>query len=206
MTNLAFALTDFLVVIGVAAGLWRLWPHRRHGEVRMVRMGLVLMAVAAATGTLRFASGQIDALAGAHSLASTFAGAAGLALIATGLAIKAFAISLPAGVTRYIRVGIPVFTAFMLLFPGLSDLVGLVAPASLIAGLAASGALLARRHWRAGLLWMSAFALIAAASLAIGASREATTLGIANWHIYHTLLAIWAVLVGEATRHSLGKH
>ena len=206
MTNLALAFTDFLVVIGVAAGLWRLWPQRRYGEVRMVRLGLVLMALAAATGTVRFASGQIDALAGAHSLASTFAGAAGLALIATGLAIKAFAINLPAGVTRYVRVGIPVFVAFMLLFPGLSDLVGLVAPASLIAGLAASGALLTRRHWQAGLLWLCAFALIALASLAVGASREATTLGITSWHIYHTLLAVWAVLVGEATRRSLGKH
>lgn len=200
MDNLAFALTDFLVVIGAGAGLWRLWPHRRDGKVRMVRLGLVLMGLAAAVGTVRFASDQVEALAPAHGLASAFAGSAGLMLIAAGVALKAFGIRLPAGVTRYVRIGIPVFVGFMMLFPGLDRLVDAVPVLALLTGLAAGGALLTRRHWLAGLLWLAVFALIAFASLAIGGSREETTLGVANWHVYHALLGVWAALAGEATR------
>ena len=197
MTNLAFALTDFLVV-GVTAGLWRLWPQRRHGEVRMIRMGLVLMALAALVGTIRFASGAVDGpLATAHGIASNYAAAAGLLLIATGLALTAFRVRLPAGVTRYVRMGIPVFIAFLLIFPGSDTLLGALPALALLIGLAGSGALLTRRDWPAGLVWLAAFGLLAFASLVIGGSREATTLGLANWHIYHTLLGVWAVLTGE---------
>jgi hypothetical protein len=200
MTDLLFALTDFLVVIGAGLGLWRLWPHRRDGKVRMIRLGLVLTALAALVGTLRFASGQVEALSVWHGIATDFAAAAGLVLIATGLALKASAVKLPAGITRYIRIGIPVVVAFMMAFPGLDRLAGTLPAAAVLAGLAASGALLTRRHWSAGLLWLTGFILIAVASLAIGASREATTLGLANWHIYHALTGVWAAMTGEAAR------
>jgi len=201
MTNLAFALTDFLVVIGAAIGLWRLWPERRHGEVRMIRMGLVLMALAALVGTVRFASGEVDGpLATAHGIASSYAAAAGLLLIATGLALTAFRVRLPGGVTRYIRMGIPVFIAVLLIFPGSDTLLDALPALALLAGLAGSGALLTRRDWPAGLIWLASFALLAFASLAIGGSRETTTLGLADWHIYHTLVGIWAVLTGEGAR------
>ncbi|GLK52747.1 hypothetical protein [Maricaulis virginensis] len=206
MTNLAFALTDFLVVIGAAIGLWRLWPQRRHGEVRMIRMGLVLMALAALVGTIRFASGQIDGpLATAHGIASSYAAAAGLLLIATGLALTAFRVRLPAGVTRYIRMGIPVFIAFLLVFPGSDTLLGVLPALALLIGLAGAGALLTRRDWPAGLVWLAAFGLLAFASLVIGGSRDATTLGLANWHIYHALLGVWAVLTGEGARRMMAR-
>jgi hypothetical protein len=201
MTNLAFALTDFLVVIGAAIGLWRLWPERRHGEVRMIRLGLVLMALAALIGTVRFASGQVDGpLATAHSLASSYAAAAGLLLIATGLALAAFRITLPAGVTRYVRYGIAVFVAFILALPGSAGFVDSLPALALLIGLAGSGAILTRRDWPAGLVWLASFVLLAFAYLAIGGSRETTTLGLADWHIYHTLVGIWAVLTGEGAR------
>lgn len=167
----------------------------------MIRMGLVLMALAALVGTIRFASGEVDGpLATAHSIASSYAAAAGLLLIATGLALTAFRVRLPAGVTRYIRMGIPVFIAFLLVFPGSDSLLGALPALALLIGLAGAGALLTRRDWPAGLVWLAAFGLLAFASLVIGGSREATTLGLANWHIYHTLLGIWAVLTGEGAR------
>lgn len=201
MTNLAFAFTDVLVTVGALVGIWRLWPERRHGQVRMVRLGLVLMGLAGAVGAVRFASGQIDGtMATAHAIASDYAASAGLVLIATGLVLTAFRIDLPAGVTRYVRYGIAVFVAFIMAFAGSDGFIGTLPALALLAGLAGSGALLTRRDWPAGLIWLASFALLAFASLAIGGSREATTLGLANWHIYHTLLGIWAVLTGEGAR------
>lgn len=200
MPNLLFALTDALVVLGAGVGLWRLWPHRRDGKVRMIRLGLVLMALAAFAGTVRFATGQVDELAGLHAAASVFAGSAGLMLIATGLALKAFGVKLPAGLTRYVRTGIPVLVGFLMLFPGADRALDALPVLALLAGLAAGGALLTRHHWIAGVLWLAAFALIAFASLAIGSSRTETVLGIADWHVYHALLGVWAALTGEATR------
>lgn len=201
MTNLLFALSDFLVVIGVAAGLWRLWPQRRHGEVRMVRFGLVLSGLAALVGTIRFASGTPEGpLAIAHALASSYAASAGLLLIAAGLALSAFRIDLPAGVPRYVRYGIAVFVAFLLALPGTDGVMAALPALALLLGLAASGALLTRRDWRTGSVWLAAFALLAFASLAIGTSRETATFGIADWHVYHALVAIWAALTGEGAR------
>ncbi len=195
-----FALTDFLVVLGCGLGLWRLWPHRRKGSVRMVRLGLVFIGLAALVGAVRFASGQVIELEQIHSLASTFAGAAGMFLIALGIAWEAFPISLPPGVGRYLRVGIPVVTVGLLAWPGGEDILALLPKLALLLGLAASLALLLHRRWQTGLLWLFAWLLLGFASIAIGTSREAMTFGIANWHIYHTLLALWAVLAGEAMR------
>lgn len=195
-----FALTDFFVAIGCGLGIWRLWPHRRKGDVRMVRLGLAFIGLAALIGAARFASGQISELAPLHSLASTFAGAAGMLLIALGLAWKAFPIRMAPGVGRYLRVGIPVLTVGLMAWPGSEDILALIPKLALLLGLAASIALFVHRRWQTGLIWLFAWLLLGFASIAIGGSREATTFGIANWHVYHTLLALWAVLAGEAMR------
>lgn len=195
-----FALTDFFVVIGCGLGIWRLWPHRRKGDVRMVRLGLAFIGLAALIGAARFVSGQINDLAQLHSLASTFAGAAGMLLIALGLAWKAFPIPMAPGVGRYLRIGIPVLTVGLMAWPGSEDILALMPKLALLLGLAASIALLVHRRWQTGLLWLFAWLLLGFASIVIGGSREATTFGIANWHVYHTLLALWAVLAGEAMR------
>lgn len=200
-----FALTDFLVVIGCSLGIWRLWPHRRKGDVRMVRLGLAFIALAALIGSIRFASGQIDELAALHSLASNFAGAAGMLLIALGVAWEAFPIRLPPGVGRYIRIGLPVLVAGMLLWPGSEGMIALLPKLALLLGLAASAALMFHRRWETGLIWLFAWLLLGFASIAIGGSRDATTFGIANWHVYHTLLGLWCLLAGEAIRRTIAR-
>jgi hypothetical protein len=195
-----FALTDFLVVIGCGLGIWRLWPHRARGDVRMVRLGLAFIGLAALVGAVRFASGQVEELAQWHSLASTFAGSAGMVLIALGLGWRAFPIPMAPGVGRYLRVGIPVLVVGMMAWPGSEDILALLPKLALLLGLTASLALLFHRRWQTGLLWTFAWLLLGYASIAIGGSRDETTFGIANWHIYHTVLALWAVLAGEAMR------
>ena len=199
-----YALTDFLVVIGVGVGLWRLWPHRRDGRVRMIRLGLIALALAALVGTVRFAAGLEQALADAHSLTSDFAGSAGLFLIALGAALALLKKPLPPVGTRYLRIGIPVIIAFLLVFPGLGVVADLVPPVALLLGLATGGALLTRKDWVPGTMWLLAFGGIGLVSLTLGGSREVTTLGLANWHIYHAVLGLCAALIGEATRRLYG--
>tara|TARA_R110002096_G_scaffold95908_2_gene214543 strand:+ start:1732 stop:2346 length:615 start_codon:yes stop_codon:yes gene_type:complete len=195
-----FALTDFLVVIGCGLGIWRLWPHRRRGDARMIRLGLAFIGLAALAGAARFASGQVDEMAQLHSLASTFAGSAGMLLIALGLAWKAFPMPMAPGVGRYLRIGIPVLVVGMMAWPGSDGILALLPKLALLLGVAASIALLVHRRSQTGLIWLFAWALLGFASIAIGGSRDETSFGIANWHIYHTLLALWAVLAGEAMR------
>ncbi|ABI67132.1 MAG: hypothetical protein ACJAU5_000981 [Maricaulis maris] len=196
---IAFAITDALVVVGAFLGIYLLWPHRRDGKVRMIRFGLGFMAFAALIGVVRFASGQVTELAGLHGMATDFAGAAGLLLIATGLMLKTRAVKLDSGVTRYIRYGIPALVAFLMFFPGTTTLISLLPILALVIGLAASAMLTLHGQRPAGLVWLASFVLIGAVSLLIGGSRTESTLGITNWHIYHAALGLWAVMVGEAT-------
>ena len=200
MSNLAFALTDFLVVIGAGLGIYRLWPDRRNGKVRMIRLGLALMGLAALVGTVRFAAGLVSELADIHSMTSRFAAAAGLMLIAIAPALKLAVPKLDVGLARYIRYGIPVLAAAFVLFPGLGGIADAMPVLALLVGFGASGWMLLRGSRQAGAMWLGSFALLAFASLAIGGSRTETTLGVTNWHLYHALLGIWAVSVGEATR------
>ncbi|WP_203290974.1 hypothetical protein [Maricaulis parjimensis] len=195
-----FALTDFLVVIGAGIGLWRLWPYRKDGRVRMVRLGLIALALAALIGTVRFAAGLDTELAPWHSLASDFAASAGFLLIALGAALALLKKPLPPAGTRYLRVGIPVVIAFFLVFPGLGAVADLIPPLALLLGLATGGALLTRKDWIPGVLWLASFGLVGVVSLALGGSREIATLGIANWHVYHAVLGLCAAGMGEATR------
>ena len=199
-----FALTDFLIVVGAGFGLWRLWPFRKDGRVRMLRLGLIALALAALVGTVRFAAGLEDALAPWHSLTSSFAGSAGLFLIALGAALALLKKPLPPVGTRYLRIGIPVFIAFLLVFPGLDAVAALLPPVALLVGLATGGALLTRKDWIPGLMWLGAFGGIGLVSLTLGASRETATFGIADWHVYHSVLALCTALMGEATRRLYG--
>ncbi|WP_323760899.1 hypothetical protein [Maricaulis sp.] len=197
---IAFAITDALVVIGACLGIYLLWPYRRDGKVRMIRFGLGFIAFAALIGVVRFASGQVSELAGLHGMATDFAGAAGLLLIATGLMLKTRAVKLDSGITRYIRYGIPALVAFLMFFPGTEALINLLPILALVIGVAASVMLVMHGQRPAGLVWLASFVLIGAVSLLIGGSRTESTLGITNWHIYHAALGIWAVMVGEATK------
>jgi len=197
---IAFAMTDALVTIGAIIGIYLLWPHRRDGKVRMIRIGLGLMGFAALIGAIRFASGEVEALEPAHSLASEFAAAAGLLLIAIALLLKTNSVKLDVGITRYIRYGIPALVAFLMIFPGTDVVIGFMPTLAFIIGLGASGMLIMHGQRAAGIAWLASFIVIGIASILIGGSRTEATLGITNWHIYHALLGIWAVMVGEATK------
>ena len=202
---IAFALTDALVTVGAILGIYRLWPHRRDGKVRMIRLGLGLMGFAALIGAIRFASGLVNELELVHSLASTFAAAAGLLLISVGLILKVNAVKMDAGITRYVRYGLPALVAFLMFFPGTGPVISLIPLLALALGLVASGLLILKGKQSTGLVWLASFALIGLASMLIGGSRTESTFGITNWHLYHALLCIWAVLVGEATKRLMAR-
>ncbi|WP_297732021.1 hypothetical protein [uncultured Maricaulis sp.] len=202
---IAFALTDALVTIGAILGIYLLWPHRRDGKVRMIRLGLGLMGFAALVGAIRFASGQVDDLAEIHSLTSQFAAAAGLLLIAIGLLLKANDARLDPGITRYVRYGIPMLVIFLMIFPGTGGVLGFLPTLAFILGLVGSGMLIMHGQRPAGLAWLASFLVLGVASILIGGSRTEATFGITNWHLYHALLGIWAVMVGEATKRVMAR-
>ncbi|RKQ96618.1 hypothetical protein [Maricaulis maris] len=202
---IAFALTDALVTVGAILGIYLLWPHRRDGKVRMIRLGLGLMGIAALIGAVRFASGQVNELEWAHSLASTFAAAAGLLLISVGLILKANAVKLDSGITRYVRYGLPALVAFVMFFPGTGPVISALPLLGLALGATASVMLILKGKQSTGLVWLASFALIGLASVLIGDSRSESTFGITNWHLYHAMLGIWAVLVGEATKRLMAR-
>ena len=177
---IAFAITDALVTVGAILGIYLLWPHRRDGKVRMIRFGLGFMGFAALIGVIRFASG--------------------LMLIAVALLLKTNAAKVDVGVIRYVRYGIPAVVAFLMFFPGTGTIVGFLPMLAFIIGLIASGLLNLHGQRSAGLAWLASFFVIAFASIVVGASRTESTLGITDWHIYHALVGVWAVMVGEATK------
>ena len=193
-----YALTHFLVVIGVALAVWRIWRQRPDGPTANLLIGLGLFAVAAAIGTVRFATGAVDALQEQHSLWSAFAGVSGLLLIAT----SSVRLTWLSGPRSQLDQGI--LLAVVAGYIGASGFLSpsMIAPIAVLLGLSATAWLAWRRNWRPALLWLASWTTLILASTAVGGSREETMLGVANWHFYHALLAIWAVLVGEAVRAS----
>lgn len=186
-----FALTDFLVVIGVAIAVWRMRPVLEQNYPRLVAAGLAFFAIAALIGTVRFASGEVDALARWHSVASSTAGIWGVLLIFQG----------QRGPVALSSSGFLILTIIIVL--ALLTDVELAWLGYLCVAAGTSLALVqtfSSVDYRPHVLWLASWMLLIFASLAIGASREITTLGIAHWHIYHALLGVWAVLVGEAAR------
>lgn len=207
-----YALTDFLVVIGVAIAVWRSMIGAGYQQLearRTAGKGLATFAFAALIGTIRFfelgdfrlfPNGEA-ALAAHHSWLSNYAAVSGLAFVMAGQAAllcraRLSRIATAVGLIVISMLGIFAQTAGLIAwlsaFPILWTSMGL--------GLAFYSVY--RRSYRPALFWLASWLLLIFASTAIGGSREETTLGIANWHIYHALLAIWAILVGEAVRAS----
>ncbi|MBR9824621.1 MAG: hypothetical protein GYB36_02315 [Alphaproteobacteria bacterium] len=193
-----YALTDFLVVIGVAIAVWRIWHQRPDSPTVNLLIGLSAFALAATIGTVRFATGAIDALQAQHSYWSAFAGVSGLLLIA----ISSVRLTWLSG--RRHRLDQGILVALIAGYFGASAVLSatMIAPIALLLGLSSTAWLAWRQNWRPALFWLASWLLLIFASTAIGSLREEITFGIANWHIYHALLAIWAVLVGEAVRAS----
>ena len=91
----------------------------------------------------------------------------------------------------------------MMLWPGLAGFVALLPQLALLAGSIGAVAMFVRGPRPAAALWLAAFALLIFASVVVGSSRATTTFGLADWHIYHALVGVWAILTGEATRRTL---
>jgi len=202
--DLWFALTDFAVVLGAGLGVWLMRGRLTASPGLFVAVGLGLMAVAALTGTIRFATGQIEALATAHGLTSAFAGVAGLGLIVTGQALAVFGITLRA---RADKVGLVIAVAVALLMLSLPGGVALIRPLALIiltVGVLSGVWQVIRGSAPVGALWILSWLLLGFVSVVIGGSRELSLYGIANWHIYHVSIGIWAALTGWATVRLVG--
>jgi hypothetical protein len=196
-----FALTDFAVVLGAGLGIWLLRGRLAASPGLFVAVGLGLMAGAALTGTVRFATGQIDQLAAAHGLTSAFAGVAGLGLIVTGQALSVFGIKLSANADK---IGLVMAVALALLILSVPGGVALVRPLALIiltVGVLSGIWQVIRGSAQVGALWILCWLLLGFVSVVIGGSRELTLYGIAHWHIYHVSLGIWAALTGWASVH-----
>jgi len=191
-----FALTDFLVVIGVVIAVWRIRGTRDRLSHADTTTGLALFALAALVGSIRFLSDQVEGLQDAHSLASSTAAILGTPLLALGTS-RSLHVLTRRSPAYYGVVGALLLLGFLGML-GVTDL-QLIASLSALFAIVSSGYALYRRRPGAT-LWLASWLLLLFASLAIGGSREVTTLGIAHWHIYHALLGVWAVLVGEAVR------
>jgi hypothetical protein len=194
-----FALTDFAVVLGAGLGIWLMRGRLTASPGLFVAVGLGLMGVAALTGTIRFATGQVDALALAHGLTSAFAGVAGLGLIVAGQALSVFGIKLSANADK---VGLVISVAVALLILSVPGGVALIRPLALIiltVGVLSGVWQVIRGSARIGALWILSWLLLGFVSVVIGGSRELTLFGVANWHIYHFSLGIWAALTGWAS-------
>lgn len=194
-----FALTDFAVVLGAGFAIWLMRDRVLTGPTLLVGVGLALMALAALTGTIRFATGQIDEWAAVHSITSGFAAIAGLGLVMLGqvMAISGFKLQTP----QYALVcsGAAIAAILILLMPGAAGLISLIGIMILAFGIGAGTWYVFRGNARTGALWIGCWLLLGFISTFIGGSRELSTFGVANWHIYHISLGVWAVLVGLAT-------
>lgn len=193
-----FALTDFAVVLGAGIAIWLLRNRVSAGPTLLAGVGLALMALAAFTGTIRFSTGQIDEWAAAHSIISGFAAIAGLGLVMLGQVMAMSGFSLAHGQYRLVCAGATALAILILLIPGAAGLIPLISILILAFGIGAGTWYVFRGNALTGALWIVCWLLLGFASTFIGGSRELTTFGIINWHLYHTGLGLWAILVGLA--------
>ncbi|MHA6288013.1 hypothetical protein [Maricaulis sp. CAU 1757] len=184
------ALSDALIILAVGAGLVRIWPWRRRGPARFVRLGLILIGLAALVGALRYGLGGDGVLPDLHTMTSRLAASAGLLLIATGGLFAVDPDRVPPALSRYVRVAIPVVLVLVVIWPGTSGLIGLVSALAVLIGLGTAGLLLVRQRRVSGAAWGAAWLVILATSWTTG-------------HVSHALIALFAVLAAEALRRTL---
>jgi len=158
--------------------------------------GYLTVFAAAATGTVRFATGLVAELESHHSLLSAFSGSVGMGwfLYATASAF------LPSASKPYSRIlAWTVFPALFLIglkFTKTIPLQVVVTGGVLIFALAASGILAfkAKKQKLAGLFIAAALVLSSLAGL-----RSNSLYGPDfAWHLYHTTLAAWLYMVSQA--------
>jgi hypothetical protein len=195
-----YALTDFLVVIGVGVGILALWPVRRDFMALGAMIGLGLFGIAAMVGTIRFATGREIEWALIHGLASDVAASTGLLLLFGGL----FRVAVMGHRKRtldQITVLASLIGPTALVLDGapaqIMDLIPMIAIG--LALVAIIHQTMAARWARAG-EWTLLVSTLILLTVFVGGSRDESLFGIARWHVYHAGLGIWAAAAGLAYR------
>jgi hypothetical protein len=177
---LHYALTDALVALVAAWGVWQMLQSRQH----VAALGFALFALAGFIGTVRIISGQIDQLVMAHKMASQLGGIAGIALLLSQILRNTLwrhapAISLLAALAA-VAIGAIVPAVGATLFVAML----LVAAALLLKARAFVGA--------------AGFALML---INVSLVRQSAILGPdISWHAYHVIVAIWLFFAAISLR------
>ena len=168
---LHYALTDALVMLVAAWGVWRMVQSRQP----IAALGIALFGMAGAIGTVRITAGLDEQLAGIHKMTSQLGGVAGTALLLSQILrhqnhAHSTAVSLFAALAAM---------AVAALFPA-------AGAALFIAMLVGAIALLLRAR---AYLGAAVFTLMLINVLLI---RQSARLGPdVSWHAYHVIVAIW---------------
>jgi hypothetical protein len=198
------ALSDAVLVACALYGCWLLVgheafsPYRARDSLLMAVAGLVLMALAAFFGTLRFAG--LEVVAPVHDFLATMASAAGLPLFAFG-ALLAGEVHLSSHRLNGL-LALVASAAIMAVTRGWGKAVsGLAAPAA-VAAMALKGAALVavRREAAAGLLLLLGVALagIAGRFVAAGAKQQRHgPLRMLGVDVFHYLVALGLVALAH---------
>lgn len=180
-----YAISEALIVL---AALWCGWRFFHRGQW-MGAIGTLLFGAAAAVGVYRFPSGQIEELANFHRLAGQLGGLVGMALIASELlklmlptskskvsVVVTLAMTLMSVVIAWQNppVAVPLFLCW--------SLVGIVAAISIPQ----------RDFLKRALFGMGAALMLLNVIFIRQSSLMAQDL---SWHIFHTLVAVWLVLI-----------
>jgi hypothetical protein len=183
---LHYALTDGLVALVAAWGVWRLL---RAGQP-IAALGLAMFGIAGAIGVTRITTGAGEALAPAHRFASQIGGVFGLWLIVSQIWTKRGGRASPA-----LRLIVAAAIA------GLAIRYPVVGAGGFVIGLVCGVALLwlgdgpGRRGTAAAL----GFGLMLPNVLLI---RQSPLLGAdLGWHLYHIVVAVWLALTVRALTH-----
>lgn len=183
---LHYALTDGLVALVAAWGVWRLL---RAGQA-LAALGLAMFGIAGAIGVTRIITGAGESLAPAHRFASQIGGLFGLWLIVSQFWTNRGRHAQPA-----LRLGLAAGIA------GLAVLIPVIGAIGFVAGLLCGIVL----------LWLGKGVGRRDVSLALGFGlmlpnvvliRQSPLLGAdLGWHLYHIIVALWLALTVRALTH-----
>ncbi len=191
-----YAISEALIVL---AALWCGWKLYHRGQW-IGAIGTLLFGAAAAVGVYRFPSGQIEELANFHRSAGQLGGLVGMALIASELLKDV----LPASKSKVIVVTSLSITliSFLIAWQNPAAAVPLFLCWSLVAIIAA----ICIPH--RDVLKQALFGIGAALMLlnVIFIRQSSLMTQDLSWHIFHTLVAVWLVLIWVMLGYKSGEH
>lgn len=178
-----YAISEALIVLVALWGAARLW----RGGYSLAAVGILLFGTAAAIGTYRFGTDQVESFAAIHKSFSQSGGAIAMALISGQLLLSnAFVRQQPAA-KRVILALIAASALAALLAPDLTTLLflGWLIIAIVTACLIPAPTVARRLGFAAIVSIFLVNLLLVRQSAALGPSL--------SWHLFHTLVAIWIV-------------